>query len=127
MTTRRGASRLAALTGVGLLFLFGASPLHAQVETPSTLTPNAYLVVLASTLNVRGSPDLAATVVATAARSERLCLIRYDGDWAEIESPPVADESARIRGFVSRGFVSERRAGREELTRMGCLEGRPRP
>ena len=82
---------------------------------------SAYLVVLAGELRVRDGPSLEATIVGAAARGEELCVLRYEGDWAEVVTPTLADRPGEpLRGFVSRGFVSERRAAPAELERMGC-------
>lgn len=95
-----------------------AYPCAAQASEPRPEL-SAYLVVLAGGLNIREVPDLGARVVGVAGRGDRLCVIRYEGSWAEVVAPATSIEPRR-RGFVARGFVSEIRAGRAEMEAMGC-------
>lgn len=115
-------ARLAAVCRIALPVLVTAHPLSArQARGQTGPEPSAYLVVIASRLNIREAPTLDARVVGSAARGERLCALRYQGDWAEVRTPGTATSPAgRTRGFVSRGFVSETRATREQLQAMGC-------
>jgi hypothetical protein len=115
----RAVSRLVALTAA-IAPTCLARPSAAVAQSPEPRPElSAYLVVLASGLNVRETPDLAARVIAAVGRGERLCAIRYEGSWAEVVTPSSSSDPGR-RGFVSRGFVSETRAGREEMQEMGC-------
>jgi hypothetical protein len=115
----RATSRLLALAAAIVLACL-ARPSAAAAQSPEPRPElSAYLVVLASGLNVREAPDLAARVVGAVGRGERLCAIRYEGSWAEVVTPSSSSDPGR-RGFVSRGFVSETRAGREEMQEMGC-------
>jgi hypothetical protein len=111
-----------ALRRAVLSVLLLAAPLSArQPDTAGTPGVSAYLVVLAGGLNLREGPTLGARVVGVASCGERLCAVRYDGDWAEVRTP--LDErgpSGQTSGFVSRGFVSETRATRQQLAAMGC-------
>lgn len=104
-----------------------AHPAAALAQTPEARPElSVYLVVLASGLNIREAPDLGAGVVGVVSRGERLCAIRYRGSWAEVTTPSSSALPGR-RGFVSRGFVSETRAGRDELAAMGCQVPPPPP
>jgi hypothetical protein len=115
----RPPARLLALAAVAALSgLARPAAAGAQGQDPRPEL-SAYLVVLASGLNIREEPDLGARVVGAVGRGQRLCAIRYEGSWAEVVTPSSATEPGR-RGFVSRGFVSETRAGREEMQGMGC-------
>jgi Bacterial SH3 domain len=112
----------AAVVVLSTLPLLGAAPgIEAQrPETGPEDTIPAYMLVIAGRLNIRARPGLDAPVVGTALRGETLCLIRYDGDWAEVRSAVVEGGRAETRGFVSRGFVAERRASPRQLVEAGC-------
>lgn len=104
-----------------LLLLF---PLAAVGQTGGSAVP-AYVTVLAGSLNVRDAPSLNGRVVGSLVRGDRLCVIRYEGDWAEIRTPvPEGATAEPRRGFVSRGFLSETRADPATLEQIGC---RPLP
>lgn len=90
---------------------------HAQLSDP-TAPAIAYAVVLASSLNVRAAPSLSADIEGRAPRRSTLCVVRIVDDWAEVRTP--TDVRPRVRGFVSRGFVSERRVANPELQELGC-------
>ena len=109
----------AALTAGGAAAQQPTGPRPTGPRGPEATT---YLIVLASSLNVRATPSLEGRVVASVARGDRLCIVRYVGeDWAEVASPrPGEAGPARPLGFTSRGFVSERSATRDELRSMGC-------
>ena len=111
-----------AWVGVPVLLATLSAPAAAQTPTGDQRAGNsAYVVVLASRLNVRRAATLNAPVVGVALRSQRLCLVSYEGDWAQVVTPlEQGGSSARTRGFVSRGFVSHRDASPAELDRMGC-------
>lgn len=116
MTAARAASLL-----LGLTFLLPRSV--AAQATGATVS--AYATVLAGSLNVRDAPSLNGRVVGSVSRSEKLCVIRYEGDWAEVLTPVLpGGASSRRRGFVSRGFISETRADPATLEQVGC---RPPP
>jgi hypothetical protein len=111
---------LALLTVVALPGV-GATPLAAQEGGGPQVEVNAYLVVLASRLNIREAPALDAPVAGVALRGQRLCAVRYSGDWAEVRTVPSAGDGApTVVGFASRGFLSEVRAEVAELERLGC-------
>ncbi len=101
-----------------MLLLPGA--LAAQTESAESPAV-AYAVVLAGTLNVRTAPQLDADVAAMVVRGDTLCVVSYSDDWLEVRTrEPAPKPSARHEGFVSRGFVSERRVGPGPLNEMGC-------
>ncbi len=94
--------------------------LAAQTESAER-TAVAYAVVLAGTLNVRTTPQLDADVAATVVRGDTLCVLSHSDDWLEVRTREAAPKpSAKQEGFVSRGFVSERRVGLGALNEMGC-------
>ncbi len=111
------AARLGAV-GVALgLVMGGASPAEAQLSDPSTPAISQALV-LASRLNVRASPSLSGDVRGSAPRGASLCIIRIAGEWVEVRTP--VGERPALHGFVSRGFISERRVSAAELEELGC-------
>jgi len=94
-----------------------------QTRAPSV---SAYVTVLAGSLNLRDAPSLNGRVVGSLSRGDRLCVIRYEGDWAEIRTPTLAGSTAEPRrGFVSRGFLSETRADAATLEQVGCRSTPP--
>lgn len=114
--------------GVGVAALLAAALAHS-VAAQSTTPPRpvlGYAVVLASALNIRERPALDAPVVAVAARGEQLCVLRVEADWAEVVARVPAggtvDAAPRAQGYVSRGFIANRSATREELLSMGCTD-----
>lgn len=113
--------RTVLLRGGALLLLLG-SPLTAQrPESAPQPGVSAYLVVLSGGLNVRDRPTLDGRVVGVLTRGERVCVERYDGDWAQVVTPVGDLRPRRLSGFVSRGFVSETRATARQLEDMGCV------
>ena len=121
-STRRGGVRPSLAHAVGFaLGCLTAMPSGVDGQASDDLVPTAHATVLAGSLNVRDSPSLNGQVVGSAARGETLCVIAFEGDWAEIVTPLTEGGApSRIRGYVSRGFVSEARADAETLRAMGC-------
>lgn len=74
--------------------------------------------MITSSLNVRAGPSLEGDVVGAVGRGDQLCVLRVVDDWAEVRSPATVGDA--VEGFVSRGFISERRVSAEELAEMGC-------
>ena len=116
-------SRVPLLLAAALALV--ASPVAARQERPGPeQSVSAYLVVLTSSLNLRAEANLDARVVGAVARGATLCILRYEREWAEVFTPLDPEKpSTPLRGFVSRGFVGERRADRRELEAMGCRSG----
>lgn len=115
----------AGLVAIALTFVLCATDgSGAFAQAPGVPQPeraHAYLVVLAGSLNVREAPALGAPVRRAMPRGATLCLVRYEGDWAEVTTPRGAEGAPPpTRGFVSRGFVSERRTTTSNLAGMGC-------
>lgn len=121
-TRRGGGVRPSLAHAVGFaLGCLTAMPSGVAGQASDDLVPTGYATVLAGSLNVRDAPSLNGQVVGSAARGETLCVITFEGDWAEVVTPlNEADASSRIRGYVSRGFISEARADAETLLAMGC-------
>ena len=108
-----------------VLLAFAVTALAATAERAegqaedSTRPATSYALVLSSSLNVREAPSLDADVVGGVPRGQRLCVRGFEGDWAEVYTP--LEQRPAFEGFVSRGFISGRRATPDELREIDCL------
>lgn len=119
---RVGEARVTARAAV--VVVLGAASLTPTLSGQAPTTDRGafgWAEVLASRLNVRGGPSLDGKPIGVVERGEIVCLVTVDDDWAEIFTPGSPEiPGAGVRGWVARGFLSERRGTPAQLAARGC-------
>lgn len=117
-------SRILTRLAVAGVLGCGVAPDFVAAQTPDDSgTVRSLVVVLVQQLNIREEPRLGAPVVGASVRGDTLCVVSFQSDWVEVASPDASVEQSILRGFVSRGLVSEVRATPAAIAELGCGSG----